>query len=167
MILPCSTTHLILPPKRFSSVMATSLALLPTVPNSLIPTKQPTRRLAPKIPILQVQLGLPRRSSLTWIPILTKHLPGRRSLAYGMSKGRYRARQRTQARVNTRRHNRTTAFRTQRVRTIGEAAAARVRRAVGVAEATLTGTLGGGSKVRLRVWVSLVLDDLLAVTDGK
>lgn len=150
MTLPSSTTRLISPLKRSSSATATLVALLLTVPKSQTPAKQPTRLLDPTIPTPQVQPSLPHRSSLTLTPILTRRPHGRRSPAYDMSRGRHRARRPTQARAITLRHSKTSASKILRVRTTGEAEAARAKRAVGAAEAMLTNTLGGESKVRLR-----------------
>lgn len=75
-----------------------------------------------------------------------------------MFKGRRKAHRRTRAPANIRHHSKTTAFRTQRVHTTGEVAVARVKLVQGVVEAMLTNIPAGGSKVRLRVLVLLVLD---------
>lgn len=78
-----------------------------------------------------------------------------------MCKDRHRAHQPTQVRVSTLRLNKTMASRTQRVRITGGVAVAKVKPVVAAAEATLTSTLDGASKVRLLDWVSLVLDGWL------
>lgn len=76
-----------------------------------------------------------------------------------MFKDSRRARLRILVQATTRPPSRNTDSRTRRVRTTGEAVAARVKRVKGVAEGTRTNIRGGGSKAHPLVWASRVQGD--------